>query len=184
MNDGETIRCGTVTATRRVQFCAGHRVAGHENKCRHLHGHNYVVLFEARAVPDAEDDVDAIGRVIDFAVLKERLGGWIDANWDHGFIVSATDQATLSVLQFFGNVEDFVQKVFELPYNPTAENLARYLGSEVAPLALAGTGVEVVRVTVWETENCLATWEAPVLAGDVLSGEVIPGEFIDTTEAE
>ncbi len=38
-----------ITATRRVQFCAGHRVHRHESKCRNLHGHNYVAFFTAEA---------------------------------------------------------------------------------------------------------------------------------------
>src|SRR5262249_22784820 len=55
-----------ITATRRIQFAAGHRVFGHEGKCRYLHGHNFVALVTAAA-----DDLDAVGRVIDFGVLKE-----------------------------------------------------------------------------------------------------------------
>ena len=62
-----------ITATRRLQFAAGHRVHGHEGKCRHLHGHNFVVFLTAAA-----ENLDAVGRVIDFGVLKERIGGWIE----------------------------------------------------------------------------------------------------------
>jgi 6-pyruvoyltetrahydropterin/6-carboxytetrahydropterin synthase len=46
------------------------------------------------------------------------------------------------------------QKVFVLPTNPTAENMALYLLHEVAPRLLDGTGVTVRRVVLWETENC------------------------------
>ena len=53
-----------ITCTRRIQFCAGHRVMGHEGKCRNLHGHNYVVFVTAQA-----DELDSVGRVIDFSVL-------------------------------------------------------------------------------------------------------------------
>ena len=138
-----------VTATRRIQFCAGHRVQGHENKCRNLHGHNYVVFFEARA-----QQLDSLGRVIDFSVLKEKLGGWIDENWDHGFVLGEADHQARTVIGGLAT-----QKLYIMPTNPTAENMAEYLLRTVGPKQLEGTGVELCRVTVWETENCYAIAE-------------------------
>ena len=65
---------------RRFTFCAGHRLVGHEGKCRNLHGHNYVleVFVTGR-------EQDSIGRILDFKMLKERVNGWLDENWDHTF---------------------------------------------------------------------------------------------------
>lgn len=137
---------GSVHCTRRVRFCAGHRVLGHESRCSRLHGHNYVVFFDATSA-----HLDKLGRVIDFAVLEERLGGWIDENWDHGFILNREDQEALQALQAIEN-----QSIFELDANPTAEHLASYLLHAVAPEVLKGSGVVVTRVVVWETENCSA----------------------------
>lgn len=138
----------TPTCTRRIQFCAGHRVAGHENKCRNLHGHNYVALFEAEA------SLDELGRVIDFSVLKERIGGWIDEHWDHGFVIGEEDQEALDVI---GQMPG--QKQYVLPMNPTAEWMADYLLYDVCPAVLEDTGVTVRKVILWETENCYATAE-------------------------
>ena len=141
------------TATRRIQFCAGHRVAGHENKCRNLHGHNYVAFFDASS-NWAIDGLDELGRVIDFSVLKHKIGGWIDDNWDHGFILGEEDNDALAVI---GGMTG--QKQFILPTNPTAENMAWYLLEVVCPKVLADTGVTVTKVVLWETENCYATVE-------------------------
>ena len=137
-----------ITCTRRVQFCAGHRVYRHESKCANVHGHNYVALFEARAAA-----LDAVGRVIDFSVLKERIGGWIDRMWDHGFLVCDRD------VDLLGLLAEMNTKRFVMDCNPTAENMAEFLLRSVCPAVLDGTGVEVVRVTLWETENCFATAE-------------------------
>ncbi|HJW69793.1 MAG TPA: 6-carboxytetrahydropterin synthase [Candidatus Binatia bacterium] len=135
-----------ITATRRIQFAAGHRVFGHEGKCRYLHGHNFVALVTAAA-----DDLDAVGRVIDFGVLKERIGGWIERAWDHGFIVWQDDAEARRALEA---VEG--QKTYLLAGNPTAENLADHLLRVVGPDMLAGTGVRLVKVTLHETENGIA----------------------------
>lgn len=135
-----------ITAVRRIQFCAGHRVWKHEHRCAHLHGHNYVAFFHATA-----DQLDDLGRVIDFGVLKERLGGWIDQHWDHGFICHKDDVEVLKAMSAVPG-----QKVFALDDNPTAENMARFLLHVVGPRQLAGTAVRLVRVVLWETENCYA----------------------------
>lgn len=137
------------TCTRRIQFCAGHRVYGHENKCANPHGHNYVAYLTARAV-----SLDRVGRVVDFSVLKARVGGWIDSWWDHAFIFSAKD-GELAAL-FDAHPE---WKAYCLPFNPTAENMARYLLETVGPETLGADDsrlVELVRVRLYETENCYA----------------------------
>lgn len=134
------------TVIRRVRFSAGHRVWGHEHECANIHGHNYVVFFHATA-----DQLDDVGRVIDFRVLQARLGGWINANWDHAFLCHRDDeQARAAMAQLPG------QRVYLLDCNPTAENLAYYLLHVVGPRELEGTGVRVTRVVLWETENCYA----------------------------
>lgn len=138
-----------ISATRRLQFCAGHRVHQHESKCRNLHGHNYVVFLKAVGTTSA---LDEIGRVIDFGNLKQRFGTWIDEHWDHGMILCEEDSEALAAVKGVGE-----QKIFLLPKNPTAENMACYLLEEVGPRVLAGTGIRLVEVTLWETENCFAT---------------------------
>jgi 6-pyruvoyltetrahydropterin/6-carboxytetrahydropterin synthase len=143
-----------MTATRRLQFCAGHRVHRHESKCRNLHGHNYVGLFSAGTLGG---ELDALGRVIDFSHLKARLGQWIDENWDHGMILWDQDKEGIAAVREIPG-----QKLFLMSGNPTAENMAQYLLDVVGPQALVGTGVRLVEVTLWETENCYATVRANV----------------------
>ncbi len=43
-----------------------------------------------------------------------------------------------------------------MPYNPTAENMARYLLEEAAPVFMDGSGGKIVRVRIWETEESYA----------------------------
>jgi 6-pyruvoyltetrahydropterin/6-carboxytetrahydropterin synthase len=111
-----------------------------------MHGHNYVAFFEASC-----KCLDNIGRVIDFSVLKEKIGGWIDTNWDHGFLYWEQDSEMFCAMRAVAN-----QKSYMMPHNPTAENMARYLLEEICPLLLADTGVTVTKVTIHETENCYA----------------------------
>lgn len=138
-----------VTCTRRLHFSAGHRVYGHENKCANLHGHNYFVLLTAEG-----EELDSIGRVIDFSVLKDKVGAWIDTFWDHGFIFWTND---LECRALFDQMEQFINtKSYRLPMNPTAENLAGFLLYIVGPECLKDTNVRLTRVVIEETENCSA----------------------------
>jgi len=138
-----TIRC-----VRKIHFCSGHRVLNHESKCANPHGHNYVAWIHAEAPA-----LDNIGRVIDFSVLKEKVGAWIEENWDHTFILSVLDLRLRLLLQ---ETPDRNKAVFVAAFNPTAENMATYLLHGVCPMVLEGTGVTVTKVTLFETENCYA----------------------------
>lgn len=138
---------GNITCTRKIHFCSGHRVFNHEGKCANAHGHNYYAHIVAQA-----DSLDAIGRVIDFSVLKEKIGSWIDYNWDHTFLVYEKDVEMVRVLKSISSPK----APFICPFNPTAENMAIYLLHEVSPKQLQGTNVTVVKVIIYETENCCA----------------------------
>jgi 6-pyruvoyltetrahydropterin/6-carboxytetrahydropterin synthase len=123
---------------------------GHENKCATPHGHNYTAWVYAEA-----DDLDDLGRVIDFSVLKEKIGGWIDREWDHTFLVYEKDIDTIKALKLMPRKKpDFI-----CPFNPTAENMADYLLDIVCPSELKGTGVTVTKIKLYETENCFAEAE-------------------------
>jgi 6-pyruvoyltetrahydropterin/6-carboxytetrahydropterin synthase len=47
-------------------------------------------------------------------------------------------------------------RFFVMPYNPTAENMARYLLEQVAPDVLMGTGARATAVRIWETDESYA----------------------------
>ncbi len=135
-----------ITCTRRLEFDAAHRVMLHESKCKYLHGHRYVV--EARFHAEA---LDALGRVVDFGIIKERLGGWIDQYWDHNTILNEADKALGDMID-----SELQQHVFYLPDNPTAEHMAMYLLDVVCPELFANTGIRCTHIRMYETPNCYA----------------------------
>jgi 6-pyruvoyltetrahydropterin/6-carboxytetrahydropterin synthase len=133
-----------ITANRYHDISCGHRVVGHEGKCRHLHGHNYRVHFVCAA-----EYLDSVGRVIDFSVIKEKLCMWLEDQWDHKMLLWREDPLLPALRQIDPTV-------VEMPFNPTAENLALYLIKEIAPIALKGTGVRLIKCVVEETRKCSA----------------------------
>lgn len=149
-----------IQAVRYHDISTGHRVVGHENKCRHLHGHNYRVHFYCEA-----DKLDSVGRVIDFGVIKERLCMWLENYWDHKFLAWQEDPVMTSIYNAIpGNVNFkdaflFQESVEFVSFNPTAENMAQHLLEVVGPRELVGTGVTLTKVVIEETSKCSVSAE-------------------------
>lgn len=134
---------------RRLEIDAGHRVYRHESKCAHLHGHRYRFDLVMRR---ADDGLDQLGRVIDFGVVKQVVGTWLDNYWDHAMLLNREDP----IADLYRSDPMFrAQRHYVLPFNPTAENLGAYL-LVLANEMLEEAGVVLDAVTVHETPNCQA----------------------------
>lgn len=137
-----------ISCTRYHDFSAGHRVYGHEGKCKNLHGHNYRIHFTCVA-----DELDEIGRVIDFSEMKDILCEWLEENWDHRFLVWENDP----IADHLKNIDESVVKV---SFNPTAENMGKYLLCELNCILFRyNKSFSLKKIVIEETRKCLATIE-------------------------
>ena len=155
------------TVIRSHEICAGHRVVGHESKCRHLHGHNYKFHFKVAPKKGSQEInsilLDDVGRVIDFSVVKTTLCQWLEDNWDHKFLHWNRDNL-IDALKIAASRpscplehedhEHFLSSLVALPFNPTAENLAAYMVNVIGPQLLDEHGVQLVECTIEETSKC------------------------------
>ena len=105
-------------------FSSAHRLREYEGKCSSLHGHNWKVRLTVRAT-----ELDRRGITMDFGKLKKLLAS----------LLGRFDHTDLNQVAPFDEI------------NPTAENIARTV-FELAAGELP-VGVEVDRVTVWESEK-------------------------------
>ena len=135
-----------VTCTRKIEFDSAHRIVQHESKCRHLHGHRYVIEITAMA-----SKLDSLGRIIDFSVLKSILGSWIDKHFDHGTIAYENDIDLIDLCYRKG------WKIFIMENNPTAENMAIFLFEKFNSL-LSNKEIKITHIRLYETPNCWADY--------------------------
>jgi len=135
-----------ISAVRKIHFCYGHRVMNHESKCATAHGHNGVLWIYARP----KKNLDSLGRVVDFSVLKEEVGGWVDEYWDHNFLVNNKDIEVVKGLAAMPRRKE----PFLCDFNPTAENMANYLLKKICPDLMQDYDIEVHKIIMYETENC------------------------------
>lgn len=153
-----------ITITKRLEFDYGHRVLGHQGRCRHLHGHRGVAEITVES-----PKLNGLGMVVDFGVVKTLVGGWLDEFWDHNILLNPDDPLAD---MWKRNPSDWKrEEVFggKAPYlfptdlmmgghygrNPTAENMAVELYG-VAQTLLKDHSLQVVRVRIWETPTCYA----------------------------
>jgi len=128
-------------ATKRIDFCYGHRLLDYDGVCKHPHGHNAVAEIEVRT-----EALDKRNMVVDFTDIKQRVKSWIDRELDHRMILRR-DDPLVDALQTLG------EPVYLLESNPTVERIARLLFD-----ISREQGLPVSRVTVWETPSSWATY--------------------------
>ena len=145
----------TIEATRRLTFCAAHRLVGYKGLCRFLHGHNYEVLVTVRS------DTAALPGAINSDDVECYLDVWLGDNWDHATILVTGDPLIASLSSANSGARRRGEsapagRLFVMEANPTAENMARHLLG-IAREKFDGPGRWVHSVEVCETENGRAT---------------------------
>jgi 6-pyruvoyltetrahydropterin/6-carboxytetrahydropterin synthase len=121
----------------------GHRIVGHQGKCARVHGHTYTITVQLESARLIEP-----GFVLDFGDIK----GVLDM-WDHRTLLWTEDElwATLCRAEQMPTLLGFIS----VPFNPTAENMARHLAEHFAQ-----ENVRRATVEVRETAKSLARWTA------------------------
>jgi 6-pyruvoyltetrahydropterin/6-carboxytetrahydropterin synthase len=127
--------------TKRIEFCYGHRLLDHNGVCAHPHGHNAVVEIEVRSTT-----LDARNMVVDFSEIRNVVKAWVDRELDHRMILRQ-DDPLVAALSALG------EPMYLVDSNPTAERLARLIFD-----ISRQHGLDVSRVTLWETPSSWATY--------------------------
>ena len=130
------------TLQTSASFDSAHFLKGYEGKCSNIHGHRWTVEVTV-ASEDVAVEGQIRGMVVDFKTLKEDLKDLAD-ELDHSLVIeegSLKEKTKEALLE-----EEF--RIVELPFRPTAENLAEYFYDEMEE-----KDYQVVLVKVYETPN-------------------------------
>ena len=117
-------------ASIQTQFSAAHLLRNYKGKCENLHGHNWKVEVTVSA-----DILDEAGMAIDFTLLKQKTND----------IIKQLDHQYLNEIPYFKNI------------NPSSENIAAYIFNLLKE-KLGDTTVKLTKVSVWESENSMASY--------------------------
>jgi 6-pyruvoyltetrahydropterin/6-carboxytetrahydropterin synthase len=122
-----------------------HRLVDYTGKCARIHGHSYRWEVEITA------PVKKNGISMDFSHLKELLVRQIHVPYDHKLILSK-DDPLVDVLWQVNQGEHLTT----VPFNPTAENLAKAAAQSIINFLEAEQWL--ISLTCWETENSYAKY--------------------------
>lgn len=133
--------------------CTSHYLGkGYPNKCRNMHGHNYFYDIEI-----CGHKLDKYDMLIDFGDIKKHCDDWIQNNWDHSTIFASFQQEAKE----FWNKMDW--KWVEFPIkdvNVTAERMSEFLAKKFYnELKQLNNSIKYVQVSVWETEDSVASYK-------------------------
>ena len=132
---------------KQFKFEGAHILAmSFAEECQRVHGHSYIieVFFEAK-------ELNADGMVIDFKKVNEIIKPLLE-RWDHMMLVPLS-------LDTYVHLGPFRDSCLLVPFNPTAENMAKHLFEKIAPVVETITD-GALKVRVHETATGWAEyWE-------------------------
>lgn len=108
-----------------TEFSAAHHLRGYVGDCARVHGHNWKIEIEVKAT-----HLNAIGMAMDFKDVKTAANN----------IIQRLDHQDINTLEPFTEI------------NPTAENLASYIYTELVR-QVNDSRIQVSAITIWETDR-------------------------------
>ena len=127
-------------------FDSAHFLAGYHGKCANIHGHRWKVIATIKSEKLLEDPQNK-GMVTDFGDLKKDLKIIADS-FDHALII---ETGSLSEKLYQALIDENF-KIINLPFRPTAENLAKYIYEALSKNYLVDC------LDVYETPNNCASY--------------------------
>ena len=142
----------TTKIRRWIETDTGHRVPNHKSKCRNIHGHRYRWEVELEGTTVTAKGTSDEGMLMDFSDVKSILMEYIHDVVDHAFLVYEGDKEVIDALSMIEN-----QKIVQLPFIPTAENLAKWAYYTVEPHMKSAYGNQI-RVRCFHVRETPKSW--------------------------
>lgn len=129
----------------RQFFESAHRLSDYEEDCKRVHGHNWVVDIDI----DSDKKLNKTGFLIDFKEIKK-----LTSKLDHSLLVKDTEENR----KYFSELPE--SWVVWLEFNPTCENIAKYIKEQLAEKY--NIDMSSISVKVYETYKPIKTSYAEV----------------------
>jgi 6-pyruvoyltetrahydropterin/6-carboxytetrahydropterin synthase len=106
----------TIRLTKQFRFEMAHALLGYNGKCRHIHGHSYILFVTVKGAPETDPANPAYGMVMDFTELKKIVHELIIDRLDHALLLRHDAPLAEELATAY-------EKIVKVPYQPTCENM-------------------------------------------------------------
>ncbi len=139
----------TLRITKEFRFEAAHALTGYDGKCKHLHGHSYILYVTVKGQPSNPDGSPKAGMVLDFTELKKIVNEVIIDRFDHTLILNEKAPIAEDIAKTYN-------RVHIVPFQPTTESLIS-LFAELVQKALP-KGVILHSMRLHESPSSFVEW--------------------------
>lgn len=140
-----------IRITKEFRFEGAHALIGYDGKCKHIHGHSYILYVTLIGSPSEDITSPKYGMLMDFSVLKKIVGENIIDKFDHAFILREGSPLLENFSNEYGNV-------ITVPFQPTCENLISYFAEKIQNSL--PKEVSLFSLKLHETATSFAEWYA------------------------
>ena len=127
----------TLRLTKEFRFEGAHALTGYDGKCRHIHGHSYILYVTVKGTPSNPDGTPKSGMLIDFTDLKRIVS--------EGIIDPIAEE-----------IAGAYQRVLVVPFQPTCENLILHFADIIRQALPQGVSLHSLRLH--ETATSYVEW--------------------------
>ncbi len=140
-----------IRITKEFRFEGAHALFNYDGKCKHIHGHSYILYVTVKGSPAITDGEPKDGMLMDFTDLKAIVNSNIIDKFDHAIILRDRALLTEEIAQAYGNV-------IVTDFQPTCENMISYFASKIKENL--PENVSLFSLKLYETATSYVEWFA------------------------
>ena len=140
-----------VRLTKEFRFESAHALTGYDGKCRHIHGHSYLLRVTILGTPQHQSGSPKDGMILDFGALKELVNKVIIDPFDHTLLLQSGAALT-------SELQELYQNVLILPFQPTCELLCLHFASLLKDSI--PSSAKLFNIRLYESLGSFAEWFA------------------------
>lgn len=140
-----------IRITKEFRYEGAHALLGYDGKCRHIHGHSYILYVTVSGAPAQNCSCAKDGMLMDFTDLKAVVNKNIIECFDHALVIRRDAPLAEELCREYRNV-------VMVDFQPTCENLIGYFAEVI--MKNLPSGVKLHHLKLYETATSYVEWYA------------------------
>ncbi len=141
-----------VTLNKIFTFDMAHALENYPGKCRHIHGHTYILHVSVSGKILDQRGAPLDGMIADFTDIKQWVKSEVIETFDHALVLRQnSEHANMNWSELNWT------RILLTSYQPTCENIMLDIRDRL--IKRIPTGLELVQLRLYETPTSYAEWK-------------------------